>query len=110
MTATVSAEDKNQAKLGHILNGFFPLIGGLIIWLMGKDKSKFIDDQGKEMVNWGITIAFGYVVAAILSFVAIGLLLYPVLWIGAIIFGFIAGGKAGAGEKYRYPFAVRLIK
>ncbi len=110
MSAAISAEDKSQAKLGHILNGFFPLVGGLIIWLMGKDKSTFIDDQGKEMVNWGITIAFGYVAAGILSFTGIGLLLYPVLWIGAIIFGFIAGGKAGEGEKYRYPFAVRLIK
>ena len=36
-------EERNQAKLAHILNGFFPLLGGLIFWLMGKDRSAYVN-------------------------------------------------------------------
>lgn len=111
MADTVSAEDRNQAKILHIVNGFFPLIGGLIFWLIGKDKSSFIDDQGKEAVNFGINIAIAYVIAGFLTLVFIGFLLYPLIWLYAIIMGFIVGAKAEKGEMARYPFCpLRLVK
>jgi hypothetical protein len=105
------AEERNQAKLTHIINGFFPLIGGLIFWLIGKDRSKFMDDQGKEALNFGINVAIAMFIASLLIFVLIGFLLYPAVWIYSIFMGFQAGAKAEKGEMYRYPICpLRLVK
>lgn len=46
----------------------------------------------------------------VLSFVLIGLLLFPILWIGDIVFCVIAGIAANKGEDYKYPFTLRLVK
>ena len=121
-TAPVSdAEARNQAKLAHILNGFFPLLGGLIFWLMGKDKSPFIDDQGKEAVNFGFTLVAAQIAAWILytigsvitlGFGALILWILPLgVWVYGIIQGFKAGGAAEKGENFRYSInPLRLIK
>lgn len=115
------AEARNQAKLAHIVNGFFPLLGGLIFWLIGKDKSPFVDDQGKEATNFGILLVAGQIAANILFSIltavtlGFGALIFWVLpfglWIYGIILGFKAGGAAEKGETFRYPWnPLRLIK
>ncbi len=109
------AEERNQAKLAHILNGFFPLIGGLIFWLMGKDRSAFVDDQGKEAVNFGINLAIAQVIAWILASVLFWLilpLLFPLaIWIYGVVMGFQGGNRAEKGESYRYSVCpLRLVK
>ncbi|MEX0654928.1 MAG: DUF4870 domain-containing protein [Phycisphaeraceae bacterium] len=77
---------------------------------MKKDESKFVDDQGKEAMNFQIVILIGYVVAFALTPVCIGFLILPIVWLLAVIFGILAGMKANEGVYYRYPFALRLIK
>jgi len=114
------AEARSQAKLTHIVNGFFPLLGGLIFWLIYKDRSEFMDDQGKEATNFGIMVAAGFLILNIAFFI-IGLVIPFIFliswlvilgfWIYSIYMGFQAGNKAGEGERYRYPvLPVRLIK
>jgi len=114
------AEARSQAKLTHIVNGIFPLLGGLIFWLIYKDKSEFVDDQGKEATNFGINIFLAFVALNIVNFIItiiipfwflIGWLLGLGLWGFSIYSGIQAGNKAAEGERYRYPFApLRLIK
>ena len=118
--AMSEAEERNQAKLTHIINGFFPLIGGLIFWLIGKDRSTFVDDQGKEAVNFGINIAIAniavWIIASIITVATLGLgsvfyLLGLAVWIYSIVMGFQGGGQAEKGVKYRYPICpLRLVK
>ena len=107
----VSAQDeKTWAMLAHaggILVGF---VAGLVVWLIYKDRSAYLKDQGAEALNFQITIAIGYVAASVLSVIGIGLVLYPVVWILQIVFGIIGAVAANKHENYRYPFAVRLIK
>lgn len=112
MTETPAATDgRSDAKLTHIINGIFPLLGGLIFWLVSKDKSAFADSQGKEAVNFGINIAIGLIISSFLMFILIGFLLYPAVWIYSIVMGFKAGGEAEKGVEYRYPVCpLRLIK
>ncbi|MEM7601155.1 MAG: DUF4870 domain-containing protein [Verrucomicrobiota bacterium] len=78
-----------------------------------KDESPFVDDQGKEALNFQITILIGYVAAAIVTMIpvigCIGALLYPVFGIVSLIFGILGGIEANKGVAYRYPFALRLI-
>jgi len=101
--------DQNQmAMIAHLLGIVIGFVGPLIIYLTAKDKP-FAYEQSKEALNFQITVVIAWVAAAILSVIGIGLLLYPVVWIANVIFCIIAGMAANKGEKYKYPFAIRLI-
>lgn len=110
--AGASQEDKTLALLTHLSGIILSFIVPLVIWLTNKDKSDkgWLNDQAREALNFQITIAIAWVVAIVLSAVAIGFLLYPVIWIGNLILCILAGIKANEGVAYRYPFALRLIK
>jgi uncharacterized protein len=118
--AASDPNERNTAKLAHILNGFFPLLGGLIMWLTGKDKSAFVDDQGKEATNFGILLVAAQIVANIVflvgSTVTLGLgafILWVLplgVWIWGIVMGFKGGNAAETGAQFRYQWNLRLIK
>ena len=86
------------------------IIGPLVIWLMKKEQSAFVDANGKESLNFQITVFIAVIVSILLCFVIIGILLLPVVGIAAIVFAIIAGIKASNGEVYRYPVCIRFIK
>ena len=105
--------------LGALVVSFFSGLGfivPLIIWLMKKDESDFIDDQGKESLNFQITLALFYLAMGLLCAITCGfgviiaLPLIVVAWIVAVVMGIIASIKSNEGERYRYPFCLRLIK
>ena len=90
----------------------FPLgnvIGPLIIWLIKKDESSFVDNQGKESLNFQISFTIYCAISAILIVVVIGIILLIALGIGFLILVIIASIKANEGEEYRYPLTLRLI-
>jgi uncharacterized protein len=86
------------------------ILGPLIIWQIKKAEMPFVDDQGKEALNFQITVFLAVILCIVLMVVFIGILLLPIVGIAALIFTIIGGLKANAGETYRYPFAIRLIK
>ena len=101
------------AHLASLVGIVIPLgtiLGPLVVWLVKKDTMPFVDDQGKEALNFNITVALAFVVAFILSFVLIGLLLMPLIGLAWLVFAIIAAIKANNGEYYRYPFTLRLVK
>ncbi|WP_374012031.1 DUF4870 domain-containing protein [Pseudoxanthomonas koreensis] len=105
-------DQRTMALLAHLLGIITGFIGALVIWLVSKDDAAkgFVTDQAKEALNFQITLFIGYVVAWVLSFILIGLLVFPVLMIANLVFSILGGMKANNGEAYRYPFALRLIK
>jgi uncharacterized Tic20 family protein len=102
--------------LSALLLGF---LGPLIIWLLKKERSRFLDYHGKECLNFCITIFICGLAIAIstcgIGFVTYGLggfIVFPcflalmvVMWVMLIM----AGLAANKGELYRYPFSLRLI-
>jgi len=110
------AQERTWGMLAHLtaLSGFvIPfgfIIGPLIIWLIKKDESAFVDDQGKEALNFQISIVIYAVAASILILVVIGVFLLIAIGILDVIFVIIASVKANSGEKYRYPLTLRLIR
>jgi uncharacterized Tic20 family protein len=104
-----NANERNIAVLTHIGGIFFGLIPALIVWLLKKDDSVYIGEQAREALNFQITVLIGYVIAWALTFVLVGLLLLPVVWIANIVLSIIAAVKTSQGEEYRYPLALRLI-
>ena len=86
-------------------------LGPLVVWLIKKDQSPFVADQAKEALNFQIAITIGLVVAmAIAAATCIGIVLVPIVWIGALVFSIIAAIEANKGVYYRYPYTLRLIK
>ena len=101
-------EDKdacNMAMLAHLLGALMGFLGPLIIWLMKKDESEFVDDQGKEALNFQLTMLILHIVASALTCGLGALITYPL----GLIFGIIGAMKAKDGERYRYPFNFRMI-
>ena len=88
------------------------VIGPLIVWLIKKDQYPFVDEQGKEALNFQITMLIYGFVAGLLMFVCIGFLLLPAVAIVDIVLLIIAAIKANDGHHYRYPYPliIRFIK
>mgnify|MGYP001570407945 CR=1 FL=1 len=103
-------DERNLAMLGHLLAIVLGFLGPLIIWLIKKDSSEFVDDQGKEALNFNILMLIAYGICGVLTCVAIGVLLLPVVWIVNILFAVLGGVAAARGNRYRYPFNWRLVK
>ena len=99
--------------LAGFLGLIFPfgnLIGPLIIWQLKKDRDPFIDTQGKEAMNFQITVTIAGAICFLLFFLLIGFVLLPAVMIGAVVLTIIAGVKANEGVAYRYPFTWRAVK
>ncbi len=96
-----------SALVGFVVP-FGNVIGPLVIWQLKKEMP-FVVDQGKEALNFQITVLIAAAICFLLMFIFIGMLLLPVVGIVALVFTIIAGLKANNGERYRYPFAFRLI-
>ena len=115
-TGVPTAEDKQWGLFAHLssLAGliipFGNILGPLIIWQVKKDSLPFAADQGKEALNFNITIAIAAIICGLLTLVLIGFLLLPLVGLAWLIFTIIGAMKANNGEAYRYPFAIRLIK
>jgi hypothetical protein len=111
-----TSEERTMAMLAHLLalSGyvipFGNLIGPLIIWLVKKDTSPFVDDQGKESLNFQITYTIAILICVPLMFCVIGIPLAILLAIAALIFIILASINASGGTPYRYPMTLRLIK
>lgn len=103
-------DDCTMAMLAHLLGIFLGFVGPLIIWLIKKDQSAFVDDQGKEALNFQLTVLIAYVVAGASICLLIGFVLLPAVLIYDLVFCIIAALKANGGELYRYPLTIRMIK
>jgi uncharacterized Tic20 family protein len=105
----LSKDATTFAMLAHLLGAIIGFLGPLIIWLIKKDEHPFVDDQAKEALNFQLVILIGYVISSALTFVCIGFITLPALWLISVIFGIIGAVKANNGELYRYPFNIRMI-
>jgi uncharacterized protein len=104
-----SSDDKNIATITHLGGTVFSFIPGLIVWILKKDDSAYLNDQAKEALNFQITVALAMFVASVLVWLLIGFILIPLVWILNIVFCIIAAIATSKGELYRYPFSLRLI-
>jgi uncharacterized Tic20 family protein len=124
----VSADERQWAMFAHLsalAGGILTsgwagsigcFIGPLVIWLVKKDTMPFVDDQGKEALNFNITVAIVFLALALLSIFTLGLGLiiaipaWIIIGIAWLVFTIIAAVKANEGKAYRYPFCWRLVK
>ncbi len=85
------------------------IIVPLIIWSMKKGDDPFIDEQGRESINFQITLLIYGIISAVLILVLIGIVMLIVVYLFGIICVIIASIRANSGEPYRYPLTIRLL-
>ena len=109
---------KNWAVFCHI-GGIIPIyflniLIPLVIWLVKKAENPFIEENGREAVNFQISLTIYGLALAAIAFTVIGM---PIAVIGFVILVVLnlvcvirAAIKASNGEKFLYPYNLRLIK
>ena len=94
---------------------FLSAIGTLIMWLIKRDEDSFLDDHGREAMNFQITLVCYWLLffCFVLLTFGVGLVLAPVMYVFVAalrIIGCVRGAiAAGNGRHYRYPMCIRLI-
>jgi len=116
-TSTSSSDVRIWNVLCHAtaLIGFFVpwaghILGPLIVWLAKRGDSAEIDANGKESLNFQISMLIYSAVAGVLCLVLIGFVILVLLHILNVVLVIVASIQASEGKLYRYPLAIRLIK
>ena len=105
-----NSSDKLWAMAIYLSSFFFVLVGPLVIWLIKKNDSDFIDYHGKEYFNFLISYTIYLFIAFILAFVGIGFILAWLISIYVLVFTIVAAVKAYYGHYYRIPLTIRIFK
>lgn len=113
----ISKDEKTMGMFCHLLSftgymgiPFGNIMGPLVLWLIKREESSFIDECGKESVNFQISMTIYALVNAILVLVFIGIVGLLVLVIIDIVCTIKATIKANEGVVYQYPMTIRFIK
>jgi len=118
----------------HSLSNVGNIIGALIMWLIKRNDSAFIDNQGKEALNFQITLSLINLAIGVLYSIRHGVWAlrhiwdndfdfdnvnfvvfssasaYGIVWVLNIVFSIIAAVRANKGIAYRYPLSLRIVK
>lgn len=114
--ATAQEWERTYAMFTHLslltIHFLMPVIPALVLWLVKRERSPFIDDHGREAVNFQISLVlYALIVVPIVGLLTCGI--GWVLWLGVYVLGLVgmilAAIAANKGEYYRYPACVRFL-
>ena len=92
-----------------IIIPFGNFLGPLILWSLNKDSYALVDDQGRESLNFQISLFLYTLCSIVLMFVLVGFVLLVVVALFGMIQVILASISANNGTKYRYPICIRFI-
>ena len=105
-----SQDERLLACLIYVSSFFTIFIAPLIIWLLKKDDSSFIDYHGREYFNFLISYSVYSLVSVLLMFILIGFFTISIVGLYVFVFTIVAAVKAYSGEPYRIPLVFRIIR
>lgn len=98
-----------SALAGYIIP-FGNIIGPLVVWLVKKDQYTEVDRQGKESLNFQISMMIYVIISAFLVLLIIGIFLLIALGLLNLILVIVASVKSNSGERFKYPLTIEFIK
>lgn len=119
--SVVPTEDRTWMVLAHLSApiaavlsaGSLSILGPLVIWLIGKNRSPWIREAAAGAFNFNLTFWVLYVVGWILFFTLIGipfaLLLWGIIFVVSLFAHLIGALRASRGEAFTYPFQIRVL-
>lgn len=106
-------EERIIALLCHVSILFAQIVLPLILWLVKRDESRFVDLHGKEALNFQLSVLivlFPLTLSAVFPpALCVAVPAAFTIAIGSVVYGVLAGIKAAEGKRYRYPYTFRLI-
>lgn len=88
---------------------FGSIIGPIVVWSIKRDQYPLVDDQGKEAINFQISMLIYFIASAILVLLLVGIPLLIAIFFFRIIITVVAAVKANEGVRYRYPLSIRFV-
>ena len=86
------------------------LVLPIVMWALNKDQSQIIDQHGKNIVNFIISMAIYALASIILWVIIVGFFTLIAVGIVSIVFPIIAAVKANDGIYWPYPLCIRFFK
>ncbi len=109
----ISDQERIYATWIHFSGLFIPVgnfLIPMILWLLKRGESHYIDQQGREVMNFQLTIIFYAIFALILIATPVGWIFVPVILLLHLT-GTLAGTlKTWQGRVFRYPVTFRVIR
>lgn len=105
-----NSDARLMATLIYVLSFFTSLIAPLIIWLIKREDSPFVDRAGKNYFNFLLSYVIWSIIGTITMLILIGFVLLPIIVILNFIFTIVAAVKAYNGEDYLPPLSIRFFK
>ena len=85
-------------------------LGPLLVLLVKGNDSPYVRRQAVESLNFQLTVLLALFVSFVLAFVIIGFFLLPIVGVWWLVFTVIGAVKASAGDEYRYPLTLRMVR
>ncbi len=118
-TAVPGKDERTWAMLAHVsafaiyFTGIGHIVGPLIVWLVKRDGNPFVDDQGKESLNFQISWSIYMIANFVLFLTVIGAIIaipvFFILPVFHVVCMIIAAIKANDGVAFRYPLCIRFL-
>ena len=112
----INSEEQTFSMLCHLgaLAGYIipfgNVLGPLIFWLIKKDQYAEVDRQGKDALNFQISMTLWVIASAILVLLVIGIFALIALGILNLILIIVASVKSNKGERFKYPLSIEFIR
>ena len=116
VSAAPDAAQRHAAMRGHLLGllGYLLPLGHLLVmarwWVKHRGLSAFVEEHGREALNFQLSILVYLLIAFTLSLVLIGLLMLPLVLLFNIVMMIEAASQARAGHRFRYPLTFRFLR
>ena len=116
VSAAPDTAQRRAAMRGHVLGllGYMlPLVHLLAMarwWVTHRGLSAFVEEHGREALNFQLSILVYVLIAFTLSLVLIGLLMLPLVLVFNIVMMIEAASQARAGHRFRYPLTFRFLR
>ncbi len=96
--------------LAGVIIPFGNLLGPLIVWLVKRDESPLVDREGKESLNFQISMSIYAIVSFLFIVLFIGIPMLVIVGLVDLILTIVATVKTANGESYVYPLTIRFLR
>lgn len=100
----------HYSQLLFLVTGIGGFVAPLVIWILKKDEIADMDEQGKQVINFQISLFIYYLIGAFLLIILVGFLVLGFVALLNLIFPIINGIKSSNGEPINYPLTIQFIK
>lgn len=113
----ITADERTWGTMAHVSSiigmfvGGMAVLGPLIVWLVKKNESAYVAHHGREALNFQITMLIVSVILIVAGWFTCGIAwaLLGVVWLANVILSIIGAVKANEGQRWTYPFSIRLV-